>query len=273
VFWLTQVVRRVANHLISYGAGIDDFLPKALKNNPDLQSRMLVVQELEMVPVECIVRAYLTGSGWSAYEKTGQICGITLPEGLHDGSKLPWGDIFTPTTKAEEGHDEHLGAADVLSQYGPGLQTLSFRAFSLGSRHAEERGILLADTKFEFGRNTEGRFVLADEVMTPDSSRFWLNSDYEEVSAKKRSPSGFDKQLVREWGKTVLTPFTGTDGEQIVGLQNLDPTLQEHREFVGGVEVPEDVVGETTRRYLDVFYKLTGYSLRDFQRLYMGIKV
>ena len=273
VMWLTQVLS-LKNHLYAYCAHIDKSLLQVLRGNPDLQKRALVVMGLKMLPVECVVRAYLTGSGWKAYQKDQKVCGIQLLPGLHDGSRLET-PIFTPTTKAQVGHDEHILEADALRLYGQDLKDLSLIAFREGSYYAEKRGVILADTKFEFGKDSTGALVLADEVLTADASRLWRKSDWQVADAEKRSPSGFDKEPVRQWGKTVETPFIDKAGQKIVGLQNLDPANQEHQLFVAMVSVPHEVIQATTERYRKIFEMLApvpGMPLEQFQADYMGIK-
>ncbi len=275
VMWLEQVFRCIPNHLVECGRQIDGFLPRALRNNPELQSRAMVVRKLEMLPVEAIVRGYLTGSGWKDYQRTGHVCGHKLPELLHDGSKLHC-PIFTPSTKAEEGHDENISAASVVQRFGAEVQDLPLGLFELANEHALSAGLVIADTKFEFGREPgSARLVLADEVLTPDSSRFWSLAEWGEADAKGKSPAGYDKQLVREWGKSVPTPFVvvfGGDREE-VGINKLDPKDAQHREFVASVALPREVVEATTRRYEEVFHMIAGCSLGEYQELEMGIEL
>ena len=262
VFWLSVLFAGHNHHLAAFGRAINQYLPPCLRNNSDLQRRALVVIKLEMLPIECVVRGYLTGSGWAAYQKDGMVCGYALPPGLHDGSKLPE-PLFTPSTKAEEGHDEHLLAQDVIAQYGDMVAIKSLVIFEKAAEYAAGRGIILADTKFEFGWLGD-RLYLGDEVLTPDSSRLWLASDWQETAKKGQAPQGYDKQLVREWGKTVPTPFGST------GINSLKPENREHQEFVGSVAVPPEVISATTARYRKVPELLRGQDLSTFQLREMG---
>ncbi|RJO74359.1 MAG: phosphoribosylaminoimidazolesuccinocarboxamide synthase [Myxococcales bacterium] len=266
VFWLADVLKDAAHHLEAYGAGLDAFLPSALCGLPDLQTRGMIVRRLAMIPVECVVRGYLTGSGWSAYQRAVEVCGHRLPTGLHDGSRLPE-PIFTPTTKAEVGHDEHVSYVDVRARFGRGLEEASLSIYRQIHDYAAGRGIILADTKFEFG---EG-LVLGDEVATPDSSRFWDKGEWEEAAQRQKSPSGYDKQPVREWGKTVATPFSAA-GQAIMGIDKLDTEEAAQRDFVHGLNVPADVTRATADRYLSIFERLTGQTLAAFQAARMDVK-
>ena len=188
-FWLERTGEVCPNHLISFTEVPEEF-----------RGRAMLVERLEMVPVECVVRGYITGSGWKDYQATGAVCGIELPDGLRESDQLPE-PIFTPATKAEVGdHDENVDfdrAAEIVGdrELLEELRRLSIAIYELGAAHARERGIILADTKFEFGRRPDGTIVLGDEVMTPDSSRFWPADGYE----PGRGQPSFDKQYVRDW--------------------------------------------------------------------------
>ena len=189
VFWFDRTREICPNHLISFSD-----LPA------EIRGRALLVERLEMVPVECVVRGYITGSGWKDYQATGAVCGIDLPAGLEESDRLPE-PIFTPATKAEVGdHDENVDfdrAAEIVGDRPllEELRRLSIELYTHASEHAREAGIILADTKFEFGRRSDGTIVLGDEVCTPDSSRFWPAASYQ----PKRSQPSFDKQYVRDW--------------------------------------------------------------------------
>jgi len=189
VFWFERTASICPNHLVSYSE-----VPA------EAAGRGLLVERLEMVEVECVVRGYITGSGWKDYQESGAVCGIDLPSGLQESEQLPQ-PIFTPATKAEVGdHDENVDferAAEIIGdrELLEELRRLSSELYSFGAAHARERGIILADTKFEFGRRADGRIVLGDEVLTPDSSRFWPADQYE----TGRSQPSFDKQFVRDW--------------------------------------------------------------------------
>jgi phosphoribosylaminoimidazole-succinocarboxamide synthase len=199
----------------------------------------MLVERLEMFPVECVVRGYITGSGWKDYQATGAVCGVELPGGLEESEQLPE-PIFTPATKADVGdHDENVDfdrAAEIVGDRAllEELRRLSIEVYALAAEHARERGILLADTKLEFGRDSGGRIVLGDEVVTPDSSRFWPADGYE----PGRSQPSFDKQFVRDWA-------AGS------GWDKTPPAPA----------IPEDVVDGTRSRYLDAYERITGEPL------------
>lgn len=230
-FWFELLSDVVENHLIS--ADVAD-LPEAFKPYEEyLEGRFMLVKKAQMYPVECIVRGYLTGSGLKDYQKTGAVCGIQLPEGLENGSKLPE-PIFTPSTKAEIGdHDENISferCAELLGdEAAQDLRDLTLAVYTKASEHAAERGIIIADTKFEFG-TIDGVTILADEVLTPDSSRFW-GADVYEVG--KEQPS-FDKQFVRNW-------------------------LNAHWDRTGNPpRLPEDIIAKTSEKYVQAYETITG---------------
>ena len=222
LWWFDQL--GVENHVIS--ADVPDAVA----------GRAVIVEKLDMIPVECVARGYLTGSGWAEYQQTRSVCGVPLPEGLGDGSRLET-PIFTPATKAEQGeHDENVDFATVVATVGEDvaeqIRALTLDLYSRAERIARERGLLIADTKFEFGRRADGQIVLADEVLTPDSSRFW------DAAAWPETLDSFDKQFVRDW----LTKESGWDRAG-------DATPP---------ELPEGIVTATRARYLDAFKRLTG---------------
>ena len=231
LFWLDQMKDVIDNHLIS--ADVAD-LPEQFKPYADyLDGRFMLVKKAEMFPVECIVRGYLAGSGLKEYEANGTVCGIELPVGLVNSSKLPE-PIFTPSTKAEiGGHDENISFERCVELIGEenatALRDLAIKIYSLARDHAAENGIIIADTKFEFGV-IDGKIVLADEVMTPDSSRFWPGDEYE---PGKSQPS-FDKQFLRDW----LTANWDRQGNP--------PAL------------PEEIVEKTSQKYIQAYEKITG---------------
>jgi phosphoribosylaminoimidazole-succinocarboxamide synthase len=224
-FWLDRTREIVPNHLISYTD-----VPEQVRG------RAMLVEKLEMAPVECVVRGYITGSGWKDYQATGEICGIALPDGLEESQQLPE-PIFTPATKADVGdHDENVDfdrAAEILGDRPllEELRRLSIELYSHGAAHARERGIILADTKFEFGRRADGTIVLGDEVLTPDSSRFWPVDGYEPGHGQ---PS-FDKQYVRDWASAS-------------GWDKAPPAP----------ELPADVVDKTRSLYVDAYERIAG---------------
>ncbi|OGY36661.1 MAG: hypothetical protein A3E36_04460 [Candidatus Andersenbacteria bacterium RIFCSPHIGHO2_12_FULL_45_11b] len=247
VFWLRDVLDDVRHHLIAYGKDIDDYLLARLRGDKELHNRGLVVRKLAMLPIECIVRNNLTGSGWKSYQKDKTVCGITLPPDLHDGSQLP-APIFTPTTKAETGHDEPLDAEDVVRENGTWIREQSLAIFNEVASYARTKGLILADTKFEFGKDG----TLADEVATPDSSRYWDLKEWERACEKRETPPSYDKEIVRTWGKQH-------------GVDKLDPTNTNDLNAVASLQIPQDVLDKTVDRYHEVFRRITGESLKEFQ--------
>ena len=234
LFWFRQLEGMTANHVVS--ANVDAF-PEVLQPLRDrLRGRAMIVRRLQMFPVECVVRGYLAGSGWKEYQSAGTVCGVQLPAGLRQADRLPE-PIFTPATKAASGHDENIPFSTMVSLVGSGhahaLRRLSLEIYAEAARLALERGIILADTKFEFGLQGD-RIVLADEVLTPDSSRFWDATSY----APGRSPASFDKQYVRDW-------LEGSGWDK----QPPAPRL------------PAEVIEGTRQRYLDIHRRLTGREL------------
>ncbi len=231
LFWLEQLKDVIGNHLIS--ADVAD-LPERFKPYADyLRGRFMLVKKAEMFPVECIVRGYLAGSGLKEYQKQGTVCGIQLPEGLVNSSKLPE-PIFTPSTKAEIGdHDENISferCAQILGEdAATQLRDLAIKVYSVARDHAAENGIIIADTKFEFGV-IDGQIILADEVLTPDSSRFWPGDAYE----PGRDQASFDKQYVRDW----LNANWDRQGNP--------PHL------------PQEVIERTSQKYIAAYEKISG---------------
>lgn len=229
LWWFERLRDLVPDHVVS----VD--VPDAVRG------RAVVVEKLDMVPVECVARGYLTGSGWAEYQRSRTVCGVPLPDGLRDGEKLP-APIFTPAIKAELGeHDENVDFATIARLHGDELavrlRDLTLEVYARAERIAAGRGIILADTKFEFGRRDDGTLVLADEVLTPDSSRFW---DAELWRPGESLPS-FDKQYVRDW----LAEQSGWDRE------TTPP------------ELPAEVVEATRARYVEAYERLTGRSFRE----------
>ena len=226
LFWFEKLKGVVDNHLIS--TSVPDGLPSYL------EGRCMTVKKVKIIPLECVVRGYMAGSGWKDYQKSGAICGIHLPAGLKNASKLPQ-PIFTPSTKAEKGHDENIGedagTALVGKETYNAVRDLSLRIYSAAADYARTRGIILADTKFEFGVNPDGKIILADEVLTPDSSRYWPASSYKEGI----SPPSYDKQFVRDYLET-------TDWDKRPPAPHL----------------PSDVMKKTTEKYLECYERLTG---------------
>lgn len=235
VFWLEFLKDICRNHFIS--AKVEDFPKECHPYGEMLEGRSMLVRKAKVFPVECIVRGYLVGSGWKDYQKTGKVCGIALPPGLKQAEKLPE-PIFTPSTKAETGHhDENISFEQMESivdrKNAVKLKELSLALYKKAAQYADERGIIVADTKFEFGV-IDGEIVLVDEVLTPDSSRFWPKDRYE----VGKNPESFDKQYVRDF----LTE---------IGWKTSDPPPH----------LPPDVIANTRLRYMEALKRLTGKSL------------
>lgn len=236
-FWFDFTSDVVPNHMIS--TDVND-MPEFFRNEK-FEGRSMMCRKLEMLPLECIVRGYITGSGWASYQETGEVCGIKLPEGLQESQQLPE-PIFTPSTKAEIGdHDENISyekSIEVLERDYPGhgeeyaskVRNLTIAVYKKCADYAREHGIIIADTKFEFGLDENGEIVLADEVLTPDSSRFWPLEGYE---VGKSQPS-YDKQFVRDWLKA-----------------NPDSDYK----------LPQDVIDKTIAKYKEAYTLLTGKEL------------
>jgi phosphoribosylaminoimidazole-succinocarboxamide synthase len=225
VLWFGLTKSVVPNHFISATDGVPD----------DVRGRALRVQRLEMLPVECVVRGYITGSGWKDYLASGSVSGIELPAGLQESEQLPE-PLYTPSTKAEEGHDEAIDFEATVALVGDRalaekLRDTSIAVYETVAGYARERGVILADTKFEFGLDPAGNLVLGDEVCTPDSSRFWPVEGY----AAGRGQPSFDKQYVRDWA-------SGT------GWDKLPPAPA----------IPDDVVAQTRERYVKAYELLSG---------------
>jgi phosphoribosylaminoimidazole-succinocarboxamide synthase len=231
-FWFEHTARITPNHLISTDQ--KDF-PEQARHDPDLAGRSMYVRRLTMMPIECVVRGYLAGSGWKDYQADGSICGHRLPSGLRESDRLPE-PIFTPATKSTSGHDINIDAPTARLLVGDdarydALERLSLDIYEFASGVARERGIIIADTKFEFGIDSTGELVLADEVLTPDSSRFWPADQYE----PGRSQPSFDKQFLRDWLEAS-------------GWDKQPPAP----------DLPDDVVSGTQQRYAEAYQRLTG---------------
>ena len=232
-FWFKRF-DEIDNHFIT--ADFDEFPQELRAFRDQLTGRSMIVRKTTPLPVECVVRGYLAGSGWKEYQESQSVCGIKLPSALKQGSKLPE-PIFTPATKAESGHDENIDmkrCAEILGQeIADRVKKLSLEIYSKGRDHAEKKGIIVADTKFEFGA-VDGKLLLIDECLTPDSSRFWPKDQY----AVGQSPPSFDKQFVRDyletldWDKTPPAP-----------------------------SLPQDVIVKTSAKYVEAFERLTGEKL------------
>jgi len=236
-FWFGRLAHLVPNHLVATEV---ERMPEAVRASADiLRGRSMLVRRTEVFPVECVVRGYLAGSGWKDYLATGEVCGHRLPEGLRESAKLPE-PIFTPATKAEEGHDENISEArmsDILGEETTArLSHISLALYHEAETYARGRGIIIADTKFEFGLDPEGQILLIDEALTPDSSRFWPAEAYE----PGHSQPSFDKQFVRDY------------------LETLDWNKQPP-----APPLPPDVAAATTDRYLEAYRLLTGKELEE----------
>ena len=238
LFWFDYLRSTCSNHLIS--AEVKDFPASVQGEAAQLEGRSMLVKKLNMFPVECVVRGYLSGSGWKEYKRSGTVCGIQLPAGLRESDRLPE-PIFTPSSKATEGHDENITLQQVEALIGARaatkLRDLSLRIYQQAAAYAETRGIILADTKFEFGRDPQdpaGEPVLADEVLTPDSSRFWPRDRYE----PGRAQESYDKQYVRDYLEQI-------------GWNKQPPAPA----------LPDEVVRRTSEKYRAAFRELSGRAL------------
>jgi phosphoribosylaminoimidazole-succinocarboxamide synthase len=234
-FWFDRLSHVTPNHLITTEP---EEMPERIRLHADLlRGRSMLARRAEVFPVECVVRGYLAGSGWKDYTRTGEICGHKLPASLRESDKLP-APIFTPATKAEEGHDENISEARMAEIVGAGvtaqLRDTSLRLYQEAEAYARTRGIIIADTKFEFGRASDGRIILIDEALTPDSSRFWSVETYEPGHAQ----ASFDKQFVRDYLETL-------DWDKRPPAPSL----------------PSEVAVATTARYLEAYRLLTGHEL------------
>ncbi|MBI2214160.1 MAG: phosphoribosylaminoimidazolesuccinocarboxamide synthase [Acidobacteria bacterium] len=231
-FWF-RMFGSVKNHLIE--TDLDRF-PDEFRAHEELRGRAVIVKKCEVVPIECVARGYLAGSGWKEYQEDGAVCGVALPAGLKQASRLPE-PIFTPATKADEGHDENISFARMCDLAGTELagklRDLTLRIYMEAAAHAMERGVIIADTKFEFGI-ADGEIVWIDEALTPDSSRFWPESEYREGI----NPPSFDKQFVRDWLEST-------------GWDKTPPAP----------DLPADVVAKTLGKYREAYRLLTGSEL------------
>jgi phosphoribosylaminoimidazole-succinocarboxamide synthase len=234
LFWFDFLADIVPNHLIT--ADVEKYPAEVRKYADQLRGRSMLVQRAEMFPVECVVRGYISGSAWKEYQASGKVCGITLPAGLKESDALPE-PIFTPATKAVTGHDENISFDEMCKIVGvetaSHLRDLTLRVYRKAAAYARNRGIIIADTKFEFGRTAKG-ITLADEVLTPDSSRFWPADKY----APGRSQESYDKQYVRDYLEQIHW-----------NKQPPAPAL------------PPEVARHTSEKYLEAYVQLTGHKL------------
>jgi phosphoribosylaminoimidazole-succinocarboxamide synthase len=234
-FWFGRTGHIVKNHLIS--TNVNEYPGSARPFAAQLEGRSSLVRRTNPIQVECVARGYLSGSGWKDYKATGEVCGIKLPKGLRESDRLPE-VLFTPATKAESGHDENISEGDAAKVVGADLlarlKKLTLALYAHGVAHAESKGIILADTKFEFGLTDDGELILIDEMMTPDSSRYWPKDSYQPGGPQ---PS-FDKQYVRDYLESIKW--------------NKQPPVP---------SLPDDVVQNTRAKYMDAFRRLTGKEL------------
>jgi phosphoribosylaminoimidazole-succinocarboxamide synthase len=235
-FWFEQTRDIVPNHLLTTDVG--QYPPELRGDAAVLAGRSMLVRKTNPIPIECVARGYLSGSGWKDYRETGTVCGVPLPPGLRESDALP-APIFTPATKASSGHDVNISQSEagriIGDQLVATLRDLTLELYAFGAAHAADRGIILADTKFEFGLADEGRVMLIDEAMTPDSSRYWPKDQYKPGGPQ---PS-FDKQYVRDYLEQIRW--------------NKQPPVP---------SLPEDVVLRTREKYLEAFRRLTGQEVR-----------
>ncbi len=254
-FWLTFLGDQgIHTHLVAAGADIDTFLPQSLRNNPEVQSRSMTVKRLGMLPVEFIARGYLTGSAFAAYAESREVGDHLLPPGLQDGDKLPR-VLDTPTTKAQEGHDQSLSASRIRALY-PDETYWLMAAYQLISAFAEKRGIVFADTKLEFGRKADGEAFIADEAGTPDSSRYWDKLAWLESrkpDSSRKAPPALDKQLARIWGKA--------HGVEKVRPENEADVSEAHQ-----LIVPDSLIRALTQTYRYILWRLTDFTLEGYFR-------
>jgi phosphoribosylaminoimidazole-succinocarboxamide synthase len=234
LFWLSLLKDIIPNHLVS--ADVRDYPDEFQPFRDQLEGRSMLVRRLKMVEIECVARGYLSGSGWKDYRRTGAICGVTLPRGLEESARLPE-PIFTPATKAQSGHDQNISAAEVAELFGAELTArlgqLTLAIYRKAAAYAATRGIIIADTKFEFGFDGD-KLMLADEVLTPDSSRFWPKDTYRPGSAQ----FSYDKQFVRDWLERS-------------GWNKQPPAP----------ELPADIAKKTGEKYSEALYVLSGQNL------------
>lgn len=229
LFWFDLLKDVVANHLVT--TEVSDYPPALQAYRDQIEGRSMLVSRAEVFPIECVARGYLAGSGWKEYQQSGEVCGVRLPAGLKESDPLPE-PIFTPATKAEQGHDINISEREMADIVGTestrSLKELTLKIYEVASRHARARGIIIADTKFEFGVK-DGRVILVDEVLTPDSSRFWPSATY----SPGRPQQSFDKQYVRDY------------------LETLDWDKRPP-----GPELPQEVVKRTSEKYLEAYRAL-----------------
>lgn len=235
LFWFRETSHICDNHVIT--ADVDKYPVVCAPYRDMLRGRSVLVKKCQTIPVECVVRGYLAGSGWKDYQATGTVCGIELPAGLNNASRLPE-VIFTPATKAEEGHDENISFEEACDAVGVDVMTtlrdVSMQVYAHGEQLARSKGIILADTKFEFGLDADGNIILIDEVLTQDSSRYWLEKTWK----PGQTPDNFDKQVLRDWLET-------TDWDKQAPAPH----------------VPDEIVEKIQKKYVDALYMLSGMDV------------
>jgi phosphoribosylaminoimidazole-succinocarboxamide synthase len=236
LFWFDFLKDIVPNHLIS--TDVDAYPASLAAHRDQIEGRSMLVARADVFPIECVARGYLVGSGWKEYQQTGEVCGVRLPAGLRESDKLAE-PIFTPATKAETGHDVNISEREMADRVGEDatreLKELTLTLYSRASEFADSRGIIIADTKFEFGLK-DGRVILVDEALTPDSSRFWPKESYE----PGRGQQSFDKQYLRDYLETVSWDKQAP-----------------------GPDLPETVIARTSEKYLEAYRLLTGRTIKD----------
>ena len=242
VFWFEHFQNAIRHHLVAVDP---KEMPAAVRKHADLlRGRSMLVRKTKVHPVECIVRGFLLGSGWKDYQRSGSLCGISLPAGLEKNHRFD-PPLFTPSTKAEEGHDENISFETMVQTIGSEaaetLRSGSLDVFDRGRSFAEERGIIICDTKFEWGA-VGSETLLIDEVLTPDSSRFWRREDAERALAAGRDPESYDKQLVRDWLET----------------QDWDKTAP-------GPRIDPEVIATSRQRYLEIYERLAGHPVPEIE--------
>ena len=235
-FWFDKTKHIIANHIIATDA--EKFPPSLLSHLPSLQGRSMLCRKTQPLAIECVVRGYLAGSGWKEYKQSGTVCGIKLPAGLVESSELPE-PIFTPATKAVTGHDENISFEEAVKIVGKDIaekaRAASIAIYKWARDYARQRGVIIADTKFEFGQLPSGDLIIIDEMLTPDSSRFWPADQYK----AGRSQASFDKQFLRDY------------------LETLD-----WNKTPPGPQLPADIIAKTSEKYLDAYKRITGHELK-----------
>ena len=279
VFWLKYLEQfGIKHHMVAYGAGIDEFLPKHLRGNADLQSRAMVVENLRILDKEFVYRACLTGSALAPYKESGIVCGHKLPPGLQDGDELQK-MIFTPTTKAQEGHDLHITAESVMAE-NPDQVKRGLLIFRLAYDYAKAHGIILADTKFEISVDN----ILADEVLTPDSCRYWPEPEWRvgRAEANRKAPPSFDKEPIRTWLKAKIAKWVEEHPKELAEwvakldnpkIKGFDPEIPECVDVVHGLEMPKSLIKQTTQGYCYIDWRLIGKTVDRFRVEDMGIQL